>query len=301
MDCKGESEMGPKKLNPMDFPKALPPQHQNKQPGIEVEMNPRPIFEDTNCVGSSKLVDKVAVITGGDSGIGRAVAVAYAKEGANIVIMYLDEHADANETKTIVENYGGKCMLISGDIGDEKFCNEAIEKVMSEFKDIHILVNNAAEQHPQDSLVEISSEQLIRTFKTNIFGTFYMTKAALKHMKSGSCIINTTSVTAYEGHKTLIDYSCTKGALVTFTRSLHLNLVDKNIRVNAVAPGPIWTPLIPASFSAEEVGQFGSTAPMKRPGQPVELAGAYVFLASEDSSYISGQVIHINGGIMVSS
>lgn len=300
-DLKGEICMGPKKINPLDFPKAMPPQHQNKQPGIEKEMSPRPIFEDTNCVGSSKLVDKVAVITGGDSGIGRAVAVAYAKEGANLAIMYLDEHEDANETKTIVENYGAKCILIPGDIGDEKFCNNAVDKIIEEFKEIHILVNNAAEQHPKDSIEEITSEQLIRTFKTNIFGAFYMTKAVLQHMKGGSCIINTTSVTAYEGHKTLIDYSCTKGALVTFTRSLHMNLVERNIRVNAVAPGPIWTPLIPASFSAEEVGKFGSTAPMKRPGQPVELAGAYVYLASDEASYVSGQVIHVNGGIMVSS
>jgi len=293
--------MGPKKLNPIDFPKSMPPQHQDKQPGIESQMNPRPIFDDTNYKASDKLIDKVAIITGGDSGIGRAVAVAYAKEGANIAIMYLDEHEDANETKTIIENYGSKCILIPGDIGDENVCITAVDKVYKEFGGIDILVNNAAEQHPQDSIDKISSEQLLRTFKTNIFGTFYMTKAALKHIKSGGCIINTSSVTAYEGHKTLIDYSCTKGALVTFTRSLHLNLVDKNIRVNAVAPGPIWTPLIPASFTAAEVGQFGSTAKMKRPGQPIELVGAYVFLASDEASYISGQVIHVNGGIMVSS
>lgn len=293
--------MGPKKINPFEFPRAIPPQHQNTQPGFENKMNPRPIFEDTNCVGSSRLVDKVAVITGGDSGIGRAVAIAYAKEGANLAIMYLNEEEDANETKTMVENYGGRCLLISGDIGNEDFCNAAIEKVISEYGEIHILVNNAAEQHPQNSIEDITSEQLIKTFNTNIFGTFYITKAALKHMKKGSSIINTASVTAYEGHKTLIDYSCTKGALVTFTRSLHLNLIDRNIRVNAVAPGPIWTPLIPSSFTEAEVGKFGGDTPMKRPGQPIEVAGAYIFLASDDASYISGQVLHINGGVMVSS
>lgn len=293
--------MGPKKINPFEFPRAIPPQHQNTQPGFENKMNPRPIFEDTNCVGTSRLVDKVAVITGGDSGIGRAVAIAYAKEGANLAIMYLNEEEDANETKTMVENYGGRCLLISGDIGNEDFCNAAIEKVISEYGEIHILVNNAAEQHPQNSIEDITSEQLIKTFNTNIFGTFYITKAALKHMKKGSSIINTASVTAYEGHKTLIDYSCTKGALVTFTRSLHLNLIDRNIRVNAVAPGPIWTPLIPSSFTEAEVGKFGGDTPMKRPGQPIEVAGAYIFLASDEASYISGQVLHINGGVMVSS
>jgi NAD(P)-dependent dehydrogenase (short-subunit alcohol dehydrogenase family) len=293
--------MGPKKMNPFEFPRAIPPQHQNIQPGFENKMNPRPIFEDTNYVGANRLVDKVAVITGGDSGIGRAVAIAYAKEGANLAIMYLNEEEDANETKTMVENYGGRCLLISGDIGNEDFCNAAIEKVISEYGEIHILVNNAAEQHPQNSIEDITSEQLIKTFNTNIFGIFYITKAALKHMKKGSSIINTASVTAYEGHKTLIDYSCTKGALVTFTRSLHLNLIDRNIRVNAVAPGPIWTPLIPSSFTEAEVSKFGSNAPMKRPGQPIEVAGAYIFLASDEASYISGQVLHINGGVMVSS
>jgi NAD(P)-dependent dehydrogenase (short-subunit alcohol dehydrogenase family) len=288
-------------MNPFEFPRAIPPQHQNTQPGFENKMNPRPIFEDTNYVGANRLVDKVAVITGGDSGIGRAVAIAYAKEGANLAIMYLNEEDDANETKTMVENYGGRCLLISGDIGNEDFCNAAIEKVIAEYGEIHILVNNAAEQHPQNSIEDITSEQLIKTFNTNIFGIFYITKAALKHMKKGSSIINTASVTAYEGHKTLIDYSCTKGALVTFTRSLHLNLIDRNIRVNAVAPGPIWTPLIPSSFTEAEVSKFGSNAPMKRPGQPIEVAGAYIFLASDEASYISGQVLHINGGVMVSS
>lgn len=293
--------MGPKKINPFEFPRVVPPQHQNVQPGLESKMNPRPIFEDTNKVGSSRLVDKVAVITGGDSGIGRAIAIAYAKEGANIAIMYLNEDEDAKETKTMVENYGGRCLLISGDIGNEDFCKDAINKIISVYGEIHILVNNAAEQHPQNSIEDITSEQLVKTFSTNIFGPFYITKAALKHMKQGSAIINTASVTAYEGHKTLIDYSCTKGALVTFTRSLHLNLIDRNIRVNAVAPGPIWTPLIPSSFTEAEVSNFGSNTPMKRPGQPIEVAGAYVFLASDEASYISGQVLHVNGGVMVSS
>lgn len=293
--------MGPKKINPFEFPRVVPPQHQNVQPGLESKMNPRPIFEDTNKVGSSRLVDKVAVITGGDSGIGRAIAIAYAKEGANIAIMYLNEDEDAKETKTMVENYGGRCLLISGDIGNEDFCKDAINKIISVYGEIHILVNNAAEQYPQNSIEDITSEQLVKTFNTNIFGPFYITKAALKYMKQGSAIINTTSVTAYEGHKTLIDYSCTKGALVTFTRSLHLNLIDRNIRVNAVAPGPIWTPLIPASFTEAEVSKFGSNTPMKRPGQPIEVAGAYVFLASDEASYISGQVLHVNGGVMVSS
>lgn len=293
--------MGPKKINPFEFPRVVPPQHQNVQPGLESKMNPRPIFEDTNKVGSSRLVDKVAVITGGDSGIGRAIAVAYAKEGANLVLIYLNEEEDANETKILVENYGGRCLLISGDIGNEDFCKDAINKIISVYGEIHILVNNAAEQHPQNSIEDITSEQLVKTFNTNIFGPFYITKAALKYMKQGSAIINTASVTAYEGHKTLIDYSCTKGALVTFTRSLHLNLIDRNIRVNAVAPGPIWTPLIPASFTEAEVSKFGSNTPMKRPGQPIEVAGAYVFLASDEASYISGQVLHVNGGVMVSS
>ncbi len=284
-----------------NFKKSMPPQHQNKQPGIEGSMNPLPVYDDTTYVGTNKLKGKVALITGGDSGIGRAVAISYAKEGAKISIVYLNEEEDAKVTKSEIEKYGGECILIAGDIGDENFCEVAINETINKFKTIDILVNNSAEQHTQDSLDKINSQQLNRTFSTNVFGAVYMTQKALKYMKKGSTIINTVSVTAYEGHKTLIDYSMTKGALVSFTRSLHLNLIDKGIRVNAVAPGPIWTPLIPASFTETEVAQFGNTAPIKRPGQPVELAPVYVLLASEDSSYICGQVIHVNGGIMVSS
>jgi NAD(P)-dependent dehydrogenase (short-subunit alcohol dehydrogenase family) len=283
----------------LNFPKTVPPQHQDKQPGIESIMNPRPVFDLPSYVTSNKLSGKAAIITGGDSGIGRAVAVAYAKEGADIAILYLDEHDDANETKKIIEGIGRRCIVIAGDIGEEAFCFEAVKKVMDEFKKIDILVNNAAEQHPQNSIEDITKEQLEKTFKTNIFGMFYMTKAVIPHLKADAVIINTTSITAYEGHKTLIDYSSTKGAIVTFTRSLSLSLQDRDIRVNAVAPGPIWTSLIPASFSADEVGKFGSKASMGRPGQPVELAPTYVFLASSDSNYISGQTIHVNGGTIV--
>lgn len=284
-----------------NFPKTIQPQTQNSQPGIESIMNPRPIFEDENYIGRNKLQGKVAVITGGDSGIGRAVAVAYAKEGADIAIFYLNEHEDAKETKSIVESKGRKCFLVFGDIGEEEVCKEVVTKVIGEFGKIDILVNNAGEQHSQNSIEDISKEQLERTFKTNIFGMFYITKACMPYLKNGSVIINTASVTAYEGHETLIDYSATKGAIVTFTRSLSLSLIKRNIRVNAVAPGPIWTPLIPASFSEEHVGKFGGKTPIGRPGQPVEVAPAYVYLASDESSYMSGQVIHINGGVMVES
>jgi NAD(P)-dependent dehydrogenase (short-subunit alcohol dehydrogenase family) len=283
----------------LNFPKTVPPQHQDKQPGIESIMNPRPVFDMPSYVPSNKLAGKTAIITGGDSGIGRAAAIAYAKEGADLAILYLDEHDDAQGTKKIIEGIGRRCLVIAGDIGDEAFCFEAVKKVMDEFKKIDILVNNAAEQHPQNSIEDITKEQLERTFKTNIFGMFYMTKAVLPHLKADAVIINTASITAYEGHKTLIDYSSTKGAIVSFTRSLSLSLQDRDIRVNAIAPGPIWTPLIPASFSADEVGKFGSKASMGRPGQPVELAPAYVFLASSDSNYISGQTIHVNGGTIV--
>lgn len=283
----------------MNFPKSVPPQKQDKQPGLENIMNPRPIFENPNYIASNKLSGKVAVITGGDSGIGRAVAVLYAKEGADIAIIYLDEHEDANETQKLIEGYGRKCLLLSGDIGEESFCNSCIKNVIDKLGKIDILVNNAAEQHSQNGIENITKEQLERTFKTNIFSMFYLTKAAIPYLKSGNVIINTASITAYEGHKTLIDYSATKGAIVTFTRSLALSLVDKNIRVNAVAPGPIWTPLIPSSFTEQEVSQFGSNSKMKRPGQPVELAPAYLFLACDGASYISGQTIHVNGGTIV--
>lgn len=283
----------------MDFPKSVPAQKQDKQPGLETLMNPRPIFEDPECKGSDKLKDKVALITGGDSGIGRAIAIAYAKEGADIAIVYFDEHQDAEETKNIIEQKGRKCLLIPGDVSDENFCVLAVQKTIETFKKIDILVNNAAVQFPQNSIEDITTAQLEKTFKTNIFSMFFLTKAAMPHLKNGSVIINTASITAYKGHETLIDYSSTKGAIVTFTRSLALSLANRNIRVNAVAPGPIWTPLIPSSFSEQEVAKFGSSTTYGRPGQPVELAGAYVFLASTDSSYISGQTIHVNGGVVI--
>lgn len=277
----------------------MPPQHQNVQPGHEDMMNPKPTFDDTSYKGSGKLQNKVAIITGGDSGIGRAVAVFFAKEGANVVISYLDEQKDAEETKQHVEAQGQKCLLVPGDIGDESVCQQLVSKTIDTFGQLDILVNNAAEQHPQKGIEDITSEQLERTFRTNIFSFFYLTKAALPHLKKGSAIVNTSSVTAYAGNEQLLDYSATKGAITTFTRSLALSLAGKGIRVNGVAPGPIWTPLIPSTFPADQVATFGSNTPMKRPGQPEELAPAYVFLASDDSSYMSGQMIHVNGGKIV--
>lgn len=281
------------------FPKSVPPQRQDNQPGLESPMNPIPVYEIPNYKPSGKLLGKTAIITGGDSGIGKAVAIAFAKEGADIVIVYFNEHTDAENTKKILDAAGRKCMLIAGDIGDEQFCTDVINKTMGDFGKIDILVNNAAHQQSQNSIEDITKEQLMRTFETNIFGPFYLTKAALPHLEPGSCIINTTSITAYKGDELLIDYSCTKGAILTFTRSMALSLVDRNIRVNAVAPGPVWTPLIPSSFSEQDVGKFGSNSPMGRPAQPVELAGAYVYLASSDSSYVTGQTIHVNGGTIV--
>ncbi|WP_130808158.1 SDR family oxidoreductase [Senegalia massiliensis] len=286
-------------MNRWDFPNNMKGQVQEKQPGINSKMDPKPIYEDDKYKAADKLKDKVAIITGGDSGIGGAVAIHYAKEGADIAVMYLDEHEDANWVKKRVEEIGRKCLLISGDVGDEEFCKDAVKKVIDEFGKVDVLVNNAAEQHPKKSILDISTEQLERTFKTNIFSMFHMTKAVLPYLKEGSSIINTSSITAYAGSPGLIDYSATKGAITTFTRSLSGSLIDKNIRVNAVAPGPIWTPLIPSSFRANHVAGFGDDQPMKRPGQPVELAPAFVFLASEDSSYMSGQMIHVNGGEVV--
>lgn len=277
----------------------FPPQHQSKQPGVECEMNPRPKSVDPSYQGSGKLKDKVALITGGDSGIGKAVAIYFAKEGADVAISYLNEHQDAEETKNLVEAEGRKCLLISGDIGSEAFCMDIVKKVITQFKKIDILVNNAAEQHPQKSLLDITSEQLERTFRTNIFSFFYLTKAVLPHLQNGASIINTASITAYDGHDQLLDYSATKGAIVTFTRSLSASLVKQGIRVNGVAPGPIWTPLIPSTFNAYQVATFGSSTPMGRAGQPYELAPSYVFLASNDSSYMTGQMLHVNGGKIV--
>lgn len=278
-----------------------PPQQQEQQPGLESEMNPKPQSDDSQYQGSGKLKNKVALITGGDSGIGRAVAIAYAKEGADVVIVYLNEHEDAQETKKSVEELGQHCLLIAGDIGEESFCQQAVQQTLEEFKHLDILVNNAAEQHPQESIENISSEQLERTFRTNIFSMFFLTKAALPHLKEGSSIINTTSVTAYKGNPQLLDYSSTKGAIVAFTRSLSQSLVKKGIRVNGVAPGPIWTPLIPATFPEDKVASFGAQVPMQRAGQPEEVAPSYVFLASNDSSYFSGQILHPNGGEVVNS
>lgn len=279
--------------------KTRPPQGQEHRPGRESEMTPRPVAEDYSQRGSGKLSERVALITGGDSGIGRAVAIAFAKEGADVAIVYLNEHEDAQETKRLVEEKKKRCVLISGDAGDETFCHDAVEQTIQELGRLDILVNNAAEQHPQEGLEDISSQQLERTFRTNIFSYFYMAKAALKHLKEGSAIINTTSVTAYRGSPKLLDYSSTKGAIVAFTRSLSLNLIEKGIRVNGVAPGPIWTPLIPSTFPEEKVEKFGAKVPMKRPGEPEEAAPCFVFLASEDASYMSGQILHPNGGEVV--
>lgn len=276
-----------------------PPQHQTRQPGIESKMHPEPEYISKDYKPSNKLEGKVALITGGDSGIGRAISIHYAKEGADVAIIYLDEHNDAKETQRLVEQEGRKCLLIDGDIGKQPFCEAAVTEVLEKLKRINILVNNAAEQHPQDEFLDISKDKLERTFSTNVFGTFYMTKAVLPNLKPGSTIINTSSITAYQGSKDLIDYSATKGAITSFTRSLSQSLVDKGIRVNAVAPGPIWTPLIPSTFSAGKVDSFGGNSPMKRPGQPKELAPSYVYLASDDASYVTGQVIHINGGTIV--
>jgi NAD(P)-dependent dehydrogenase (short-subunit alcohol dehydrogenase family) len=276
-----------------------PPQSQDTQPGRESEMTPKPQADDSKYKGSDKLKGKVALITGGDSGIGRAVAIAYAKEGADVAIVYLNEHEDAKETKQMVEQNGQRCITIAGDIGDEQFCQRVVEQTVNEFGKLDILVNNAAEQHPQESIEKISAEQLERTFRTNIFSMFYLTKAALPNLKEGSAIVNTTSVTAYQGNPQLLDYSSTKGAIVAFTRSLAKALVEKGIRVNGVAPGPIWTPLIPSTFPEEKVETFGAQVPMKRAGQPEETAPSYVFLASDDSSYFSGQILHPNGGVVV--
>jgi NAD(P)-dependent dehydrogenase (short-subunit alcohol dehydrogenase family) len=279
--------------------KLQPPQHQRRQPGREHKMQPRPRAEDKTHPGSGKLQDKVAIITGGDSGIGRSVAIAFAKEGAHISVVYLEEQKDATETRRLVEKHGRRCLLIKGDAGREEFCRKAVAQTVKEFGGVDVLVNNAAEQHPQDSIEKITEKQLERTFRTNIFSFFFMVKAAMKHLKKGAVIINTTSVTAYKGSADLLDYSSTKGAITSFTRSLSQALADKHIRVNGVAPGPIWTPLIPSTFPAEEVETFGSDVPLGRAGQPEEIAPSYVFLASDDSSYMTGQVLHPNGGTIV--
>lgn len=279
----------------------IPPQHQNVQPGHEEPMIPDPVFIDPEYEGSHKLQDKVAIITGGDSGIGRAVAVAYAKEGADVVIAYLNEDEDAEKTREIVEAEGRRCLLVAGDISDEDFCQSLVSRTISTFGKLDILVNNAAQQYPQPSIEDIDRKQLEKTFRINIFSMFYMVKAAMPYLKEGAHIINSASVTAYRGSSHLLDYSATKGAIISFTRSLSQLLAEKKIYVNAVAPGPVWTPLIVASFPPDKVSSFGADTPLKRPGQPCEIAPSYVFLASRDSSYMTGQVLHPNGGEMVES
>ena len=278
--------------------KINPPQQQDHQPGRETEMHPKPDYMP-KFPGNGRLAGKVAIITGGDSGIGRACAVLFAREGAEVALVYLEETEDASITEAAVRAEGKQALLLRGDVGDKTFCDNVVGKVIEEFGKLDVIVNNAAEQHPQEEITDISAEQLRKTFKTNLFGYFYLTQAAMPHLGKGASIVNTTSVTAYRGSPQLLDYASTKGAIVAFTRSLAGNLADKGIRVNAVAPGPIWTPLIPATFDADKVAEFGATQPMKRPGQPNEVATCHLFLACEESSYLSGQVLHPNGGEIV--
>lgn len=277
-----------------------PPQSQDRQPGLEGEMRPEPDAAPRH-PGSGRLEGKVALVTGGDSGIGRAVALAFAREGADVAISYLDEHADAEATLDGIRAEGRRGVGIAGDVGQVVHCHETVGRVVEELGGLDILVNNAGEQHEVGDLSELTPEQLERTFRTNVYSFFYMTKAALPHLKPGSAIINSTSVTAYKGHTTLIDYSATKGAIVAFTRTMSNVLVERGIRVNGVAPGPIWTPLIPASFDADHTAHHGDNVPMGRAGQPNEVAPSYVFLASDDASYMSGQILHPNGGTVVGS
>jgi NAD(P)-dependent dehydrogenase (short-subunit alcohol dehydrogenase family) len=272
------------------------PEQEQEPVGLESEMEPRPDYGEESYRGSGKLQGKAAVITGGDSGIGRAVALAFAREGADVLISYLDEHSDAQETVRIVEKEGRRCVPVEGDIGDEAHCRQIVERAMQEFGRLDILVNNAAYQDVIESIQEVTEEMLLYTYRTNIFAMFYLCKAAMQHMQPGSTIINTTSIQAYQPSPTLLPYSSTKGAILTFTKGLSDEAIEKGIRVNAVAPGPIWTPLIPASFPGEKVSKFGQDTPMGRPGQPAELAPVYVFLASQDSTYITGECIGVTGG-----
>jgi NAD(P)-dependent dehydrogenase (short-subunit alcohol dehydrogenase family) len=292
-------ERGGGGLGNMAKRRTKPRQEQKTQPGHEHRMQPRPQVTLPNYRGSQKLLGKAALITGGDSGIGRAVAVLFAREGADVAITYLNEHTDARETQRLVESEGRKCLLFPGDVGEEDRCKKFVTTTAKELGRLDVLVNNAAEQHPQESIQKITARQIERTFRTNIFSYFYFVKAAMKFLREGSTIINTTSVTAYRGSSHLLDYSSTKGAIVAFTRSLAKALAEKGIRVNGVAPGPIWTPLIPATFSKEKVAEFGADVPMKRPGEPMEVAPCFVFLASTDSNYMTGQVLHPNGGEVV--
>ncbi len=278
-----------------------PAQEQSRQPGVESEMQPRPAVFAPHYRGSGKLEGARALVTGGDSGIGRAVAILFAREGADVAIAYLDEHGDAEETRTMVEAEGGRAVTIPGDLGDETVCRQAVGRTVGELGGLDVLVNHAGEQHVVDSIEEITTEQLERTFRTNVFAMFHLVKAALAHMSEGGAIVNTTSVTAYEGNPSLIDYSASNGAIVSLTRALAASLVDRSIRVNGVAPGPVWTPLIPATFPADKVEDFGRQTPMGRIGQPEEIAPSYVFLASSDASFITGQVVHPNGGMFPAS
>lgn len=264
-------------------------------------INPEPQTEDPNYKAAGKLEGKTAIITGGDSGIGQAVAIAFAKEGADVAIGYLESDDDANYTKNRIEKIGRKALLFKGDVGEESYAEDVIAKVINEWGHLDILVNNAGEQHVQEKIGDITAEQLERTFRTNIFGQFYFVKAAMPHLSQGASIINTTSITAYRGSEHLLDYSATKGAITAFTRSLSQNseIIEKEIRVNGVAPGPIWTPLIPATFTEEQLESWGKGGAIERAGQAFELAPSYVYLASTDSSYVSGQVLHVNGGVVI--
>lgn len=282
--------------------KTIRPPQQQSLPGTEEKMIPQPIDEDPNYRGSGKLQDKVAIITGGDSGIGKAAAIAFAKEGADLVIAYLSEHDDAKKVQTRIEELGRTCLLIPGDISDSRHCEAIVRQTITAFKQIDVLVNNAGEQDQTNDLDDVTDEKLEHIFRVNVFSMYYLTRAALKHMQSGGSIINTVSIVAYAGNPLLLDYSATKAAGVGFTRALSQSLVKKGIRVNGVAPGPVWTPLIPASFDAEKVAEFGKQTPMERAGQPYECAPAYVYLASNIlSSFVTGQVIHVNGGKVVNS
>lgn len=287
--------------SPASTPAGFPPQEQAAQPGSQQEMNPKPVTDNPCYCGSGKLKNKVAVITGGDSGIGQAVASAFAKEGADIAVAFYSEQEDAGETVKMVEAAGRRCACVKCNLKEEPAAAQVIGTALEEFGHVDILVNNIAVQFPQNSIKDITAEQLTNTFATNILSCFYMTRAALPHLKPGASIISTTSITAYAGSPTLIDYSATKGAIVSFTRSLSLSLAAEGIRVNAVAPGPVWTPLIVSSFSKEEVAKFGKDVPLGRAAQPFELAPTYVYLASEDSAYVTGQVLHVNGGVITES
>ena len=299
----GKDDYGLKKINEQGYGSIcknykieFPPQHQDVQPGMEYLMQPKPIFNNPYYRAIGKLIGKVAIVTGGDSGIGRAVSIGFAKEGATVVIVYYNEDRDAEETKKFIEKLGGTCILMSGDLKDTEFCDKIVDKTMNKFGKIDILVNNAGVQYQQKSLLDISDEQFDLTMKTNIYSMFYLTKRALKHMLPGASIINVTSITTFKGEPELIDYVTSKGAIVGFTRSLATNLADKNIRVNAIAPGVFWTPLQPACWEAQKIPTLGSDAPMGRAGHPYEIAPLFIYLASADSSYVTGQVMHVNGG-----